>query len=461
VRSTSPFRSSVFRVALAYAGAFGVSVLVLLGFLYVRTGDVLDREADATIAAETEGLGREFEANGMAGLVQELRERLADERGRNTLYLLVDPVERPVVGNLVDWPHEIERDGPWVLFELRRIEQGTAQPARARARVFDLPGGFRVLVGRDLRERVAFEHAMVEALLWVLAAIVTLGLGGGYVLARRVLGRIGAIEQTAATIMAGNLAGRIPMRGRDDEFDRLGARLNAMLAEIERLMLAMREVADNVAHDLRRPLTRLRGTLEGAAREIAENDSRRAPIEAALAETDSVIATFNALLSIASAEATLPEAMADIDLAVIAADAIELYRPAAEERRIGLDVTVPAALPARGHADLLAQAIANLLDNAIKYTPEGGRVSVTVAAEGGGATIAVADDGPGIPEPERARATERFVRLDSSRSTLGSGLGLSLVQAVARVHGGALALSDNTPGLKATIRMPVRLAAAT
>ncbi|MEX2648989.1 MAG: HAMP domain-containing sensor histidine kinase [Alphaproteobacteria bacterium] len=455
MRPISPLQSSVFRLTLLYAAAFGASALALLGFLYVRTGDVLDSEADAAITAEAEGLGHEFQGNGLPGLVNEIRGRLADERGRNTLYLLINPAGRPVAGNLTGWPREIERDGPWVLFELQRIEAGGAEPARARARVFDLPGGFRVLVGRDLRERVVFDRAIIEALLWVLVATVTLGLGGGYVLARRVLGRIAAIERTAATIMAGDLSGRIPLRARDDEFDRLGARLNAMLAEIDRLLHAMREVADNVAHDLRRPLTRLRGRLEDALRGLAEGDPRRESIERALIETDAVIATFNALLTIASAEATLPESMADIDLGVVVTDAVELYRPLAEEKSLALALDAGGSVQVRGHGDLLAQAVANLLDNAIKYTSPGGHVTVSVAATKSGAAVTVADDGPGIAEAERGRAVERFVRLDSSRTTPGSGLGLCLVHAVARLHGGALTLEDNAPGLRATLTVPL------
>ncbi|MGH6719406.1 MAG: HAMP domain-containing protein, partial [Alphaproteobacteria bacterium] len=261
MRPTSPLRSSVFRLTLAYAAAFGGSVLLLLGFLYVRSGSVLDAEADAVIAVEAEGLRLGYRDYGLVGLVGELRERLVDERGRNAIYLLIDPTGRPIVGNLSGWPREIRRDGPWVLFDLRRFEDGAAAKAEARARVFDLADGHRLLVGRDLRERVALRRATLEALAWSLVATVALGLGGGYVLMRRVLRRIDAIERTAATIVRGDLSQRVPLLGRGDEFDRLGARLNDMLAEIERLMAAMREVSDNVAHDLRRPLTRLKGRL--------------------------------------------------------------------------------------------------------------------------------------------------------------------------------------------------------
>ncbi len=454
MRPTSPLRSSVFRLSLAFAAAFGGSALLLLGFLYVRSGNVLDAEADAVIAAEAEGLRLDYRDHGMVGLVQELRERLVDERGRNAIYLLVDPAGRPIVGNLADWPREVRRDGPWVLLDLRRFEEGAAAKAEARALVFDLAGGHRLLVGRDLRERVELRRATLEALASSLVATVTLGLGGAYLLMRRVLRRIDAVERTAATIVRGDLSQRVPLLGRGDEFDRLGARLNDMLAEIERLMAAMREVSDNVAHDLRRPLTRLKGRLEVALLDLAEDNPGRQAIESAIAETDTLIESFNALLTIARAEAVTPEAMEDIDLVAVVTDAVELYRPLAEEKGLALDFAAEGAVPTRGHAQLLAQATANLLDNAVKYTPAGGRIAVTVARDGDAATIAVADDGAGIPESERERAPRRFVRLDASRSTPGSGLGLSLVETVVRLHGGTLRLDDNRPGLRAILTLP-------
>ncbi|MBM3584841.1 MAG: HAMP domain-containing histidine kinase [Alphaproteobacteria bacterium] len=450
----SLLHSSVFRLTLAYAGAFGGSVLLLVAFLYVRIGDVLETEADEAIVAEATGLSQAYEADGMPGLAAELNRRLNGPQGRNTLYLLADGGGRTLIGNISTWPDEIERDGPWVMFDLTRIEDGGASRAEARARVFDLAAGHRLLVGRDLRERVALEGAMVEALAWALGATALLGVTGGYLLARRVLRRIATIERTAATIVRGDLGRRIPLRGRGDEFDQLGARLNDMLAEIERLMGAMREVGDNVAHDLRRPLTRLKGRLETALRTMGEAAAGRADVEAAVEETDSVIATFNALLAIARAEAATPEAMEDLDLATIAEDAVELYRPLAERKAIDLAIEAPTPVRLRGHRHLLAQAAVNLLDNAIKYGPEHGRVVVAVAARGDGATLTVADNGPGIPESDHARAVERFVRLDASRSTPGSGLGLSLVATVARLHRGALCLEDNAPGLRAILALP-------
>lgn len=456
MRQPSLLRNFVFRLTLAYAAAFGGSVVVLLGFLYLRTSDVLDAEADATIAAEAEGLSVDFRDHGLAGMVHELRERLADERGRNTIYLLVDADGTPVAGNLSNWPREVRREGPWVLFDLRRFEGGGTEQAAARARVFDLPNGLRLLVGRDLRERVAFERAMLEALAWALAASATLGLGGGYLLARRVLRRIRAIERTAASIVGGDLGRRIPLVGRDDEFDRLSARLNDMLAEIERLMSAMREVSDNVAHDLRRPLTRLKGRLEVALLDLAHGNPGRDAIESAIADTDILLATFNALLAIARAEATTPETMEDFDLGQVVHDAVELYRPLAEEKAIVLAYDRPPAVSVRGHPHLLAQALVNMLDNAVTYTPEGGRIGVQVARHDGRAAVTVADNGPGIPEADRARAVRRFVRLDPARSAEGSGLGLSLVDTVAKLHKGTLRLDDNRPGLKATLEISVR-----
>jgi len=297
---------------------------------------------------------------------------------------------------------------------------------------------------------------------WSIALVIVLGLTGGFFVSRRVLNRVDAMTDTAQTIMAGDLAGRLPVAGTGDELDRLAVHLNAMLERIEALMGGLKEVSDNIAHDLKTPLTRLRNRCEQALRGSKGDSDYRAALETTIAESDELIRTFDALLMIARAESgQARDNMAEFDAAEIARDVGELYEPLAEEKGLALRVEAPVAAPMRGNRELVSQALANLVDNAIKYarpdpTVNGAPVEIVVGAgnEDERITLTVADRGPGIPEADRGRVVERFVRLEQSRSEPGSGLGLSLASAVARLHGGELRLEDNHPGLRSTIALP-------
>jgi len=289
-----------------------------------------------------------------------------------------------------------------------------------------------------------------------------LGLAGGFFVSRRVLKRIDAMTDTANTIMAGDLGGRLPIAGTGDELDRLADNVNAMLERIEALMRGLKEVTDNIAHDLKTPLTRMRNRCEQALRGERGQDYRAA-LEATIAESDDLIRTFDALLMIARAESGQARGnMAEFDAAQIARDVGELYEPLAEQKGLALMIEAPAAATVRGNRELVSQALANLVDNAIKYAgPDVSKINgaaaeilVRAGAEGERITLSVADRGPGIPEADRGRAVERFVRLEQSRSEPGSGLGLSLASAVARLHGGELRLEDNRPGLRSVIALP-------
>jgi hypothetical protein len=306
-----------------------------------------------------------------------------------------------------------------------------------------------------VHERYLTEKFFTTTLPWTIVLMLVLGLVGGGLMSRNMLRRLDQINRTAGEIFAGDFSRRVPVSRAHDEYDTLADSLNRMLDRIERLMKGVREVTDSVAHDLRTPLTRLRNRLEDTMRGLEEEGKDSSEIEAAIRETDQIIATFNALLLIAEADSGVTRgAMAPIDLAPIADDVAELYEPLAEENGVTLEIRAAGATMIEGNRSLISQALANLVDNAIKYTPAGGHISVWPSVTPEGVELAVADTGPGIPATERARVIERFVRLEASRNSPGTGLGLSLVAAVARLHNARLILDDNGPGLKAIIRFP-------
>ncbi|HZS83051.1 MAG TPA: HAMP domain-containing sensor histidine kinase [Stellaceae bacterium] len=447
-------RTNAFRLAVLYLGLFATSVLALLAFIYWSTADFIEKQTEATLDAEIAGLAEQYDQRGLSGLVQVIAERSAGERGDAMLYLITDPLSHPLAGNLSAWPDgDVIRPG-WIAFPVEVGRGANRATHMARATTFTIPGGYRLLVGRDLRDATAFRKRVTDTLAW--AGVLTLGLGlaGGAFMSRNMLRRVEAVSNTTAEIIHGDLGKRVPLSGSGDEFDQLAANLNAMLDQIERLMEGMRQVTDNIAHDLRTPLSRLRARLEVAL--IEKPDAARAAevMRETIAEADRLLGTFNALLSIAEAESgSRRAAMEEVDLAEIVGSVAELYEPLAEEKGLTLTVTASAGVRVRGDPHLLAQAAANLLDNAIKYTESGG-VRLTVAADEGGGRIEVADSGPGIPEDRREAVFDRFVRLEGSRSTPGNGLGLSLVRAVGLLHGGTITLADNGPGLRAILRLP-------
>ena len=441
--------SATFRLALLYVALFGGSAAVLLGFIWWATAGVLSQQVDETVLADIKGLAEQYERRGTAGVAAIIAERVRRDPGGRTVYLLTDPLRRPLVGNLSNWPTvEPDEDG-WINFELVDRDAVDGRPHLARARPFVLQGGLNLLVGREVRELEQTRLMILNAMLWGIGITAALALAGGIAMSRGTARRIEAINQTSREIMSGDLSRRIPTRGSDDEFDQLATNLNGMLERIEALMDGLRHVSDNIAHDLRTPLTRLRSRLEDIGTATAAGGDRAA-IDAALAEADGLLAVFNALLRITRIEAGgRRENFSAVALADVARDVAELYEPVAEENGLALSVDVGAGGEIPGDRDLIFQAIANLVDNALKYTPAGGRVSIAAT----GRNVIVADSGPGIPAESRDVVFDRFHRLESSRNRPGSGLGLSLVRAVARFHGGDVTLEDNHPGLRATLRL--------
>ena len=451
-------RTTVFKLSLVYLVVFAIGAGLVLMRVGMNVKELFDDQIDQTVEAEIAGLSEQYRQGGIRRLVETV-ERRANQPG-SSLYLVTTFAGERITGNVAQLPFGVlERPG---LIETRYARtDGVVAEHRALARIFLLPGGFRLLVGRDLEDREALRGMMLRALLTSLGWLVLIGTAGGIFVAMRVLRRVDAMSASAQTIMSGDLSQRLPRTGSGDELDRLATSLNAMLERIGELMKGLQEVSDNIAHDLKTPLTRLRNSVDEALRTAQSSDGYRACLEKVVEESEGLIRVFNALLMIARLESgAAQEAMQDFDVAEVARDVAELYDAVAEEQGVMLTLDVDAPLMMRGGRELIGQALANLVDNAIKHgqpQESGAQVVVNIAARrmGNRIELPIADRGPGGAAQDRARVLERFVRLEGSRSRPGSGLGLSLASAVARLHHGALRLDDNEPGLRVTIDLPV------
>ncbi|MFE1601472.1 sensor histidine kinase [Methylobacterium sp. ID0610] len=454
------FRTTAFKLSLAYLLVFAAFAFFALGYVAWNARQVLDDQIVSTIEAEISGLSDQYAAGGIRRLVSVV-ERRSREPGAS-LYLVTTPAGEHVVGNVESLPAGLLAAPGQTETAYGRGTDGERLDHRAIVRIFTLPGGFRLLVGRDVEERDRLRAVIARAFAWSLMLVVGLGFVGSLFIAQRVLKRVDAMTEITRGIMAGDLDGRLSLAGTGDELDRLAQNLNAMLDRIGELMRGLREVSDNIAHDLKTPLTRLRNKADEALRTADDPDTLRAALEANIEESDNLIRVFNALLMIARLEAGgTRETLADFDAGAVALEVAELYEAVAEERGVTLRTEIATGLAVHGSRELIGQAIANLIDNALKYGAEAAEPVVTVSArrEGGTIRLAVADRGPGIPAAERGRVLERFVRLETARSRPGFGLGLSLVNAVARLHLGAFLLEDNAPGLRAVLSLPASAAA--
>jgi signal transduction histidine kinase len=459
---TKLFRTTTFRLSLTYLALFGAAAVVAMFYIYWNTTVLLTRQLHDTIDAELKGLAEQYTAGGLTRLVSTVADR--SQTPGNSLYYVADPDGHRIAGNLSTISPELSSSLGPVEFVYSRPAPGGVETRLAFANVFRLPGGYRLIVGRDIEDRRELARLIRSAMLWGLGVMALFGIGGGYWVSRKLLARIDAVAATTRTIMEGDLSGRLPVNGSGDELDRLSGSLNLMLARIEQLMAGLREVSDNIAHDLKTPLNRLRNRVEAALREPYGEPAYREALERTIEEADGLIKTFNALLSIARLEAGAGgDHKETLDVAALVRDVAELYEPVAEERGLMLRADTVEPIFTRANRQLLGQAIANLIDNAIKYGAPGSaqasdatkpEVSVTTVVKGSMAAIVVTDRGPGVPASERERVLDRFVRLEASRSEPGSGLGLSLVAAVARLHGGTLRLEDNQPGLRVVLSLP-------
>ena len=445
-------RSASLRFATLFGLVFALSALTLVAFLWFSTANLLDRQVEAAINADAQGLVERWSEGGVPALLLTIQERLGENVDDDAIYEVTDSLQRWVAGNLNQWPVKVETPG--VFYELQVVRAGTRSLADVRR--YDLPGGFHLLVGRDVRGRVELRRLLTNALFSSLLVIAVLGAVGAFVIRNVFRRMVAEVSATAEAIAGGDLTPRVRRSGRGDEFDRMAESINTMLERIARLMDGVRQVSNAIAHDLRTPITRARARLEDAALHARSEGELRSGVERAVSDLDNVTAVFQALMRIAEIEVgARRSAFAEVDLGPLLADLAELYSAVAEEHGgLGLRLEVPDTLSILGDRDLLQQAVANLLDNAIKFSPDGGQITLAAARVDRQVRLSVADQGPGIPEADRPRATERFFRGEAARSTPGSGLGLALVQAVALLHDGSLLLEDAHPGLRATLVIP-------
>ena len=458
------WRTTTVRLTAIFILLFVIFSILLLTFLAYQSSIQIQQQQTRAIDREVEALRDIDSRQGVRGIVFAVA-RLASQPGPG-IYYLGDNSGLQIVGNIEAIPANVLENEGIFSFDYngpafdQQDEDAEGPQGYAVVRSLVLESGLRLVVGRDVVERRGFTAIVLQGFLYAVIGILVFSVLAGIITSRRVLKRIDAINATSAMIMSGNLSERIPVTKANDEFDTLATSLNLMLDRIEGLMQGLKEVTDNVAHDLKTPLTRLRTKAESALRDSAGGDAQREALETTISESDKLIKTFNALLMIARAEAGAPSgAFADVDVSAVAADVAELYEPVAEEQGLAFETAIAPDVHLRANRELIGQAIVNLIENALKYyeRAEGkaGKVRIGVRAAAGRVLIDVADNGPGIPPEDRARVVERFVRLEKSRTEPGSGLGLSLVNAVARLHKGEFRIEDNAPGVRAVIDLPM------
>jgi len=445
----SPLRTSAARLALGYGAIFTLGVGALLGTVYFLTTTIIANEADAVISAELEGLTDAYHRAGLPGLADELSFRGDSWNGTGAVYLLVDPNLVKEGGNLQKWPFDDIPAGQWAQFPVEAHVNDSVVKHPVRASISLLPDGHRLLVGVDVTQQRRFGSTFRYATLWGIVLTALAGAIAGYFLSRKLTRRVQSVADTCDAIVEGDLDRRLPVSGSQDEFDALALAVNNMVDRLAENTQLLRATFDSAAHDLRGPLYRLRGRLEDAGRIPTTEAPVRAGIDAALTELDRVQRTLATLLQIAQAESGMAAAnRATVDLAELITDIGELYEPAAREKSLSLKVQALGNCRVNGNRQLLAQLVANLVENSLKYIPAGGHVEIRTLREGQTVWLIVADDGPGIAPEDRATALKPFVRLDPAQSKEGSGLGLSLVAAIARLHHAQLLLEDNQPGLR-------------
>jgi signal transduction histidine kinase len=445
-------RSTIFKVTLAFVLILISTVAVMGGFVFWSTVGFMDRQTDTVIETDIEGLAEVYQSRGLRGLIATIEARIERDPTRSSIYLVADGARSPVVGNISAWPNVAPNDAGWIEFPL--TDQSTGLKTHARTRPFLLRGGVNLLVGRDIRSLQETKTLIERSLAWGMGIATLVGVTAGLLFSRRVGHRLEIINQTSREVMQGNLARRIPTLGNGDDLDDLACSLNAMLDEIQQLLSGIEHVTDNIAHDLRTPLSRLRNRLAQLRTMAGESGEPTESIDQCVAEVDELLATFSALLRIAKLEAAGPgRNFALVDMKDLVRAAVDLYQPLADARGISLH-THSTRATVRGERELLLQAVCNLLDNAIKFSPSQATIEIELRHNEADVELYIADQGIGIDSEDHARIFERFYRGRRARDTEGSGLGLSMVRAICMYHGAAISLYDNEPGLRVEIAIP-------
>jgi len=444
-------RSIAARLALGYGVLVVVSISIVCAVFYFGTIGVLDRSVDRKLALLSERLAALYQQGGSSRTTAEIAHLLTDRTDSDTeIFLLVDADGSRVAGNLSSWPDASSPVGQLLHRDVTR--EGRRVPARMLIR--DLDGGARLFVGRDMEEGKSIRALVLRSLAYGAGVAIVLVVAGAWLFRRQLEARIGQIRRTAGEIEAGDLSRRIPVSS-EDEFGLLSRDINRMLDRIEHLMEGVRHVSNAIAHDLRTPLGRIRNKLDGALRQQQGVAGFESAARAAIDDIDDLTRVFDKLLQIAAAESGMrPENFDDIDLHQIGADIVEMYEATADDQGVLLVQMYGDGVPARGDRNLLGSALASLVDNAIKYAGPGTTVEVSAGSDGQGSWLAVRDNGPGVPAEELPKLTQRFYRLDKSRHLPGNGLGLSIVAAIAALHGGSLEIEDAAPGLRVRLRLP-------
>jgi signal transduction histidine kinase len=448
-------RSSTFKRALIFIVVFGAIVFAVFAYVYSSTASYVLGRFDRTVDTDRVMLMAAYENAGREGLVAEIKKFVADKRRDDSIILLTDSSFAPIAGNLRSWPPSLVGDAGLQSFEPSEPNPETANRPLLRATFQTLSDGSHLLVGKDVSDLDQVAGRIYLALAFVICLVVAIGSAAAVTVTRRTVGRIEAINGTSRAIMQSGLGQRVPICGSRDEWDQLAENLNSMFDRIEVLMGEVKQATDNVAHDLRTPLTRMRGRLEKASIRPRDSKADQSLITDTMADLDDVLRMFSSLTRISQIETTnRTAAFLPVDLVEIAQAVVELFDAAAENKNIRLKLVAEKPIFITGDRDLLFDAVANIVDNAIKHGSEAGHVTVVLDHTETGAVVSVSDDGPGIPVDEHQHVFRRFYRLERSRRTPGNGLGLSLVAAVARLHEARIRLTDNMPGLKVELQFP-------
>lgn len=450
-------KTFTFRLALVYVGLFSLSVIFLFAFIYTFAMNYLQGQVSDSIRMQYYYLLNEYRQSGSSGAEDRIKELVINDDEGIEIYLLVNREYDKLAGNLNEWPHNatkeapFEKEGNWVSFHIEST-RGAPGGIEVKALMVPISKWRYLLVGQTVKSITRVEQTIVQTFWASLMLTLIMALIGATVMTRSVMQRINVINRSAETIIHGNISTRIPFTKGGDEFDELSSNLNEMLDRIETLLLSLSQFANNIAHDLRSPLNRIVNRLEAGLRSLDKENPAYRLLEKNIKDMEDLIATFNSILKISELEAN-PDfrQFEPCDLQHILSNLVEFYEPLAGEKHITLMNNLYMPVVVRGEKHLLTQAFSNLLDNAIKFAPDGGLITVDGKAGVDYAEIIITDNGPGIPTEYRDKVFEKFFRLEQSRGSKGNGLGLSLVAAIAHIHNATIALDDNNPGLKVRI----------